>query len=242
MKNGAKTAVPEKLSMAVAVFLLVAAFALVGLMKVELMPAIDEGMVSVEATFRSGTKVSEVDARMQELEAMVAAHPDVESYTLTSSKGSGSISVNLKDKRKMSSQEVADQWMEETKDMTGIQLDISVSSQMSSMMATGSGASVTLSSTNLDDLKEAAALVEENAWDIPGVLNVSSDAGESATQIKVLIDPLQAMAHGMTPVQAAGGLYSMISGTEAMKSHPTATNTASCWNISRGLIPMQARF
>ena len=72
----------------------------------------------MEATFRSGTKVSEVDARMQELEAMVAAHPDVESYTLTSSKGSGSISVNLKDKRKMSSQEVADQWMEETKDMT----------------------------------------------------------------------------------------------------------------------------
>ena len=242
----------KKLSMAVAVFLLVAAFALVGLMKVELMPSIDEGMVSVEATFRSGTKVSEVDARMQELEAMVAAHPDVESYTLTSSKGSGSISVNLKDKRKMSSQEVADQWMEETKDMTGIQLDISVSSQMSSMMATGSGASVTLSSTNLDDLKEAAALIEENAWNIPGVLNVSSDAGESATQIKVLIDPLQAMAHGMTPVQAAGGLYSMISGTEAMKitsngdeysvmlEYPegTYTNASTLLDASVGGVPL----
>ena len=242
----------KKLSMAVAVLLLVAAFALVGLMKVELMPAIDEGTVSVEATFRSGTKVSEVDARMQELEAMVAAHPDVESYTLTSSKGSGSISVNLKDKRKMSSQEVADQWMEETKDMTGIQLDISVSSQMSSMMATGSGASVTLSSTNLDDLKEAVAQVEEQAWNIPGVLNVSSDAGESATQIKVLIDPLQAMAHGMTPVQAAGGLYSMISGTEAMKitsngdeysvmlEYPegTYTNASTLLDASVGGVPL----
>lgn len=242
----------KKLSMAVAVLLLVAAFALVGLMKVELMPSIDEGTVSVAATFRSGTKVSEVDVRMQELEAMVAAHPDVESYTLTSSKGSGSISVNLKDKRKMSSQEVADQWMEETKDMTGIQLDISVSSQMSSMMSTGSGASVTLSSTNLDDLKEAAALIEENAWDIPGVLNVSSDAGESATQIKVLIDPLQAMAHGMTPVQAAGGLYSMISGTEAMKitsngdeysvmlEYPegTYTNASTLLDASVGGVPL----
>ena len=242
----------KKLSMAVAVLLLVAAFALVGLMKVELMPAIDEGTVSVEATFRSGTKVSEVDARMQELEAMVAAHPDVESYTLTSSKGSGSISVNLKDKRKMSSQEVADQWMEETKDMTGIQLDISVSSQMSSMMSTGSGALVTLSSTNLDDLKEAVAQVEEQAWNIPGVLNVSSDAGESATQIKVLIDPLQAMAHGMTPVQAAGGLYSMISGTEAMKitsngdeysvmlEYPegTYTNASTLLDASVGGVPL----
>ena len=152
----------------------------------------------------------------------------------------------------MSSQEVADQWMEETKDMTGIQLDITVSSQMSSMMATGSGASVTLSSTNLDDLKEAAALVEENAWDIPGVLNVSSDAGESATQIKVLIDPLQAMAHGMTPVQAAGGLYSMISGTEAMKitsngdeysvmlEYPegTYTNASTLLDASVGGVPL----
>lgn len=48
------------------------------------------------------------------------------------------------------------------------------------------------------------------------MLNVSSDAGEGSTQIRVVIDPLDAMAHGMTPVQAAGGLYSMISGTEAM--------------------------
>ena len=147
---------------------------------------------------------------------MVAAHEDVDSYTLTSSKGSGKISVNLKVDRRMSSQEVADEWLEETRDMTGVQLDITVSSQMSTMMLTSSGGSVTLASTNLDDLKEAVSALQEKAWNIPGVLNVSSDAGEGATQIRVVIDPLDAMAHGMTPVQAAGGLYSMISGTEAM--------------------------
>ena len=100
--------------------------------------------------------------------------------------------------------------------MTGVQLDITVSSQMSTMMLTSSGGSVTLASTNLDDLKEAVSALQEKAWNIPGVLNVSSDAGEGATQIRVVIDPLDAMAHGMTPIQAAGGLYSMISGTEAM--------------------------
>ena len=206
----------KKLSVLVAVVLLIGSFGLVALMKVELMPAMDEGTISVAADFRSGTKAEEVDKKMQELEAMVAAHEDVDSYTLTSSKGSGTISVNLKENRKMSSQEVADEWLEETKDMTGVQLDITVSSQMSTMMATSSGGSVTLASTDLDDLKEAAFLIEEKAWNIPGVLNVSSDAGEGATQIRVVIDPLDAMAHGMTPVQAAGGLYSMISGTEAM--------------------------
>ena len=206
----------KKLSVLVAVVLLVMSFGLVALMKVELMPAMDEGTISVAAAFRSGTKAEEVDKKMQELEAMVAAHEDVDSYTLTSSKGSGTISVNLKENRKMSSQEVADEWLEETRDMTGVQLDITVSSQMSTMMATSSGGSVTLASTDLDDLKEAASLIEEKAWNIPGVLNVSSDAGEGATQIRVVIDPLDAMAHGMTPIQAAGGLYSMISGTEAM--------------------------
>ena len=206
----------KKLSVLVAVVLLVMSFGLVALMKVELMPAMDEGTISVAVAFRSGTKAEEVDKKMQEIEAMVAAHEDVDSYTLTSSKGSGTISVNLKENRKMSSQEVADEWLEETRDMTGVQLDITVSSQMSTMMATNSGGSVTLASTNLDDLKEAVSALQEKAWNIPGVLNVSSDAGEGATQIRVVIDPLAAMAHGMTPVQAAGGLYSMISGTEAM--------------------------
>ena len=206
----------KKLSVLVAVALLVMSFGLVALMKVELMPAMDEGTISVAAAFRSGTKAEEVDKKMQEIEAMVAAHEDVDSYTLTSSKGSGTISVNLKEDRKMSSQEVADEWLEETRDMTGVQLDITVSSQMSTMMLTSSGGSVTLASTNLDDLKEAVSALQEKAWNIPGVLNVSSDAGEGATQIRVVIDPLDAMAHGMTPIQAAGGLYSMISGTEAM--------------------------
>lgn len=206
----------KKLSVLVAVVLLIGSFGLVALMKVELMPTMDEGTISVAADFRSGTKAEEVDKKMQELEAMVAAHEDVDSYTLTSSKGSGTISVNLKENRKMSSQEVADEWLEETRDMTGVQLDITVSSQMSTMMLTSSGGSVTLASTNLDDLKEAVSALQEKAWNIPGVLNVSSDAGEGATQIRVVIDPLDAMAHGMTPVQAAGGLYSMISGTEAM--------------------------
>ena len=206
----------KKLSVLVAVVLLIGSFGLVALMKVELMPAMDEGTISVAAAFRSGTKAEEVDKKMQEIEAMVAAHEDVDSYTLTSSKGSGKISVNLKEDRRMSSQEVADEWLEETRDMTGVQLDITVSSQMSTMMLTSSGGSVTLASTNLDDLKEAVSALQEKAWNIPGVLNVSSDAGEGATQIRVVIDPLDAMAHGMTPVQAAGGLYSMISGTEAM--------------------------
>ena len=69
-------------------------------------------------------------------------------------------SVNLKDDRNMSSQEIADQWTEETKDFTDMQLEISTSSTISSMMTSGSGGSVTLTSTDLEDLQEAVAVME----------------------------------------------------------------------------------
>ena len=206
----------KKICVLFSIVLLIASLGLVALMKVELMPSMDEGTISVSATFRSGTNVDTVNERMLELEEMVAAHEDVESYTLSASKGTGSISVNLKDDRKMTSQEVADQWTEATKNITGMQLDISVSSQMSQMMMTGSGATVTINATDLDDLKEVTARIQEEAWYLDNVLNVSNSAGETATQIKVIIDPLDAMSHGMMPVQAAGSLYSLVSGTEAM--------------------------
>lgn len=206
----------KKSCVMISVVLLIASLSLVAFMKIELMPSMDEGAVNISATFRSGTRVSEVDEQMKVLEEMVAVHEDVESYTFSASKGSGSISVTLKDDRAMSSQEIADQWTEATKDITGMQLNISASSQMSQMMAASTGATVTLNATDLDDLKEAAALIEEEAWYLEHVLNVNNSSGESATQIKVIIDPLDAMSHGMMPIQAAGSLYSLVSGTEAM--------------------------
>ncbi|MCD8249435.1 MAG: efflux RND transporter permease subunit, partial [Lachnospiraceae bacterium] len=143
-------------------------------------------------------------------------HEEVDHYTVTLESGSASISVNLKDDRKMTSQEVADEWTEATKDVMGMQLEITVSSMLSSLMASETGGEVNLASTDLDDLTEAVELIEEEAWDVPGVLNVYNSAGFTSTQIEVVVDPLEAMSHGMTAYQVAGSLYSLISGTEAM--------------------------
>lgn len=206
----------KKTCVFIAVVLLVLSFVLASFMDTVLMPSMDEGIVSIDATFRSGTKVSEVDERMQRLEDMVTSHEDVENYTLTVEKGSASITANLKDDRKMSSQEVADQWIAQTADIVDVQLEIQVSSQTSMTMRTGASASITLESTDLDDIRQAVNILQESTWSIPGVLNVSNSAGETSTQIRVVVDPLDAMSHGMTPIQVAGSLYSMISGTEAM--------------------------
>ncbi len=207
----------RKLTLATSIGVLIFSFVMAGLfLDMELMPTTDEGSVSIDVTMRSGTKVEEVDAQIAPIEEMVASHEDVDNYTVTVESGSATISVNLKDGRKMTSQEVADQWTEETKDMLGMQLEISVSSMMSSLMSSSTGGEINLASTDLDDLQEAASMMEEAAWTVPGVLNVYNSAGETSTQIKVVIDPLEAMSHGMTAYQVAGSLYSMINGTEAM--------------------------
>ena len=207
----------KKTCLLTAVFLLVASFWILSMTNIVSMPTMDEGMISVTATFRPGTRVEVVNEQIVQIEDMVAADENVESYTLTASAGSATISATLKDDRKMTTQEVVDQWVQDTKDVSDMQLDITMSSSMSmGSSMTGSGATLTVGSVNLEDVKDASEMIQDAAWNIPGVLNVSTDAGASTTQLRVVVDPLSAMSHGLTPTQVGGLLYSTLSGSTAM--------------------------
>lgn len=207
----------KKTCLLAAVLLLVASFWILSMTNIVSMPTMDEGMISVTATFRPGTRVEVVNEQIVQIEDLVAADENVESYTLTASAGSATISVTLKDDRKMTTQEVVDQWVQDTKDVSDMQLDITMSSSMSmGSSMTGSGATLTVGSVNLEDVKDASEMIQDAAWNIPGVLNVSTDAGASTTQLRVVVDPLSAMSHGLTPTQVGGLLYSTLSGSTAM--------------------------
>lgn len=207
----------KKTCIAISVLLLVGAFAILSLMNIISMPTMDEGMISVEATFRPGTKVEVVNEKIAGIEDMIAADENVESYTLTASSGTASISVTLKDDRKNTTQEIIDQWVQATSNETDMQLEMTMASSMSmSSSSSSSGATLTIGSTDLEDVKDASDMIQAAVWEIPGVLNVSTDAGESTTQIKVVVDPLSAMNYGLTPTQVGGLLYSTLSGTTAM--------------------------
>ena len=207
----------KKTCLLTAVLLLVASFWILSMTNIVSMPTMDEGMISVTATFRPGTRVEVVNEQIVQIEDLVAADENVESYTLTASAGSATISATLKDDRKMTTQEVVDQWVQDTKNVSDMQLDITMSSSMSmGSSTTGSGATLTVGSVNLEDVKDASEMIQDAAWNIPGVLNVSTDAGTSTTQLRVVVDPLSAMSHGLTPTQVGGMLYSTLSGSTAM--------------------------
>jgi len=50
---------------------------------------------------------------------------------------------------------------------------------------------------------------------VPGVIHVSSDAGEAATTLKLDVDPLLAMNAGLAPASVAAEIYYTLSGMEA---------------------------
>ena len=121
----------KKTCLLTAVLLLVASFWILSMTNIVSMPTMDEGMISVTATFRPGTRVEVVNEQIVQIEDLVAADENVESYTLTASAGSATISATLKDDRKMTTQEVVDQWVQDTKNVSDMQLDITMSSSMS---------------------------------------------------------------------------------------------------------------
>ena len=157
----------KKTCLLTAVLLLVASFWILSMTNIVSMPTMDEGMISVTATFRPGTRVEVVNEQIVQIEDLVAADENVESYTLTASAGSATISATLKDDRKMTTQEVVDQWVQDTKNVSDMQLDITMSSSMSmGSSTTGSGATLTVGSVNLEDVKDASEMIQDAAWNI----------------------------------------------------------------------------
>ena len=75
----------KKTCLLTAVLLLVASFWILSMTNIVSMPTMDEGMISVTATFRPGTRVEVVNEQIVQIEDLVAADENVESYTLTAS-------------------------------------------------------------------------------------------------------------------------------------------------------------
>lgn len=211
----------KKIAVVTVVALLVGSIGLVAINGMELIPQTDDGTISITAEFRSGTKLSEIDEEAQKLEELLEGYEDIESYDLTvggsmlSGSSSASISIQLKDDRKMSTKEIKEDLILKTQDITNMDVDISTSSAASSYLTSDSG-EIIFEGYNLDEVKQAAADLTERTRDIPGVISVSNSADTATTKVELNIDPLLTASYGMTPIQVAGSLYGMLSGKEAM--------------------------
>ncbi|MDO4334007.1 MAG: efflux RND transporter permease subunit [Eubacteriales bacterium] len=195
----------------------------------ELMPAADEGIVDVAASFRPGTTLETKEEAMSAIEELAKAEADVESYSLTvNSDSSASLRAYLKSGRELSTADIVEKWNQETKDFTDMELDItSGGSSMSGSMMNTTTTEIDLQGTDMEALKEAARDVKAEMEQVDGVIKVVSSTADASTAAKIVVDPLMSMHYGMMPVQVAQELNQMLSGMTAL----TITNQGAEYDV-----------
>ena len=83
------------------------------------------------------------------------------------------------------------------------------------MMSAGSK-EIDLQSLDRERLKADAVALQDQIRQLPGVASVTSDVQNVSTAAKVNVDPLKAMANGLTPVQVGMTLNNVLSGAKAV--------------------------
>ncbi len=210
----------KKMAVLIAIILLVLSGLGATLLNMELMPSVDQGQIAFNITGRPGLELEEYDKLLQSLETLVTENPDVETYSVTadSSDSSAKVNVFLKKDRSRETWEIAQDWSIAVKEMIGFDISVSEVTGDSGMGSIGGGdTKVTLLGSNIDELKEASAMVEDIMKDTQGIIDVTSTANTSGSKVKLKIDPLKAAAVGFTPAAVAQNVNMALSGVDTIE-------------------------
>ena len=221
-----KRLLPRKgLVILTSILLLAGSIFLATRLRTELIPAADEGAVSISIETRPGLRVEAVNEILTRVEEVVTSDENVASYLLSygasglsSSIGGGSgatINAYLRDDRTMETDEVIRQWRYLMARIPDCNITMEAASTMGSMMTTVQGFEVILHSADYDTVKDVSDRIVRELTDRPEVTKVHSSLENAAPRIKISLDPVQSAAEGLSPVQVAGMVNLMLEGTEA---------------------------
>lgn len=229
LQNGYRKMVDKLLDrralvMIISVALLVVSIFMAGTLGFELMPAVDQGTITVSAEMKPGLKVEEADKILQKLEGIVTSEADLKSYMVNyggsglsfSGGAKGTLTAYLKDDRKLTTKQIVNKWKKEMNQLPDCNVTVESSSSMSSM---GGGSSsdfqVILQSSQLEELKNTSDQMVAELSKRPELIKVHSDLENAAPVLKVRVDPIKAAAEGIAPSSVGGMLSNMLSGVKA---------------------------
>lgn len=219
-----KSLLPKKKTvMFTTVGLLIVSIFLATKLKMELMPANDQGTVSITVELRPGLGIDKANEILTKVEDYVSNDEDVDSYMLSyGSSGlsigggsSASLTAYLKDDRKRSTKEVVNEWRPVLTMIPDTNITLSSQSAMSMMGGGNDGVEYILQSTQYDELKEASDKIVKALKQRSEVTRIHSSLENSAPVVKIDVDPLKAAAEGLSPAQVGGTVNLMLSGKEA---------------------------
>lgn len=192
--------------------------------KMELIPMTDDGIIGITIETQPGLTIDKIDEIGCRAEEYLAADSNVESYLLSygssglSLSGSSGISLTayLKEDRDKETSEILKEWKQEMLTWPDCVVSLEEQSSMGSLSMLGSDEiEIILLSTDYDNLKDISDEIVEKLRARDDTAQIHSTMENDAPLVKLSIDPVKATAEGVTPVQVAGQVYMMLSGTEA---------------------------
>ena len=194
----------------------VASILLASQMEFVLMGSNFDGSISVSVSFRSGTKVEVMNDRIQALEDALLADENFERVTLSISSGTASFTAYSIDDCPRSSEAAVEEYTNRFGSVPDMDVTISPTGamDMSAMMSSNSK-DVVLLSNSLDDLRTAAAQVEESMYQVPGVIRIENPFNSSQSKGRIVIDSQKALAMGTSESQVAMQIYYLLDGLTA---------------------------
>ena len=185
-------------------------------LNMELMPSSDSGIVDIDVTFRSGTKLEKKNELMTQLEQMAFEDEDVEHVTVSVGE-SNSLSLKLKKDKNIKTIDKVEDWIEKTADLTDVDINISGSGGGMMGMTNESEMGVQIQGHDSQAVKKDALRLQAELRKLPGIVNVVTEAQEVITQARIVVDPLKASNFGLTPIGVGNSLAHVIDGLESCK-------------------------
>lgn len=213
----------RKSVLCVALALLAGTFALYAQLDMELIADSSTGSLTLDIQMRNGLSTEASIDILQSVEAIVAAEPDVESYSISGGSASGlsgilgggsSLSVTLKEDASMSTEEFVEYIRSKTASLPNCQVTARADFSLS---FTSSDVQVTLQGKNLDDLEQSAEDIRALMLRMPEFDEASTSLVDGSPQAEIRIDPILAGASGLNPQAVLLLVNQKLSGMTAMQ-------------------------
>ncbi len=199
--------------------------ALIPLIGTGFVPETPEKYLQVEVSLPEGTKATEVDKVVREVEKAIATEESVELYqsTIGASTTSFDMSGNLGGTNKAMTfvklettanmEGVIESLREKTKDLEKDGAEVVLQRVDSS--GTNSSLEIIVTGNTMDDIRAASATIEEAMTENPGLENVSSNLGVSRDQLVVDVDQEKATEYGLNAAMVAGTVRGYVAAQKA---------------------------
>lgn len=194
-----------------------------GMLGMTLMPESDEGTLTVNIELPQGTVLEKTNEITLGIEKTLFENKNIENVFANvgsggmsilgqTSQNSSSVTVTLKDNRRDTTEEVAQQIRESISNIPGAIITVDASS---SMGMSSNSIQFEFSGTDDEKLAEYVLAAEKILADIDGIVATETSISEKKPEIQILIDSARAARYGLSTATVATMVDNMLSGKTA---------------------------